>query len=305
MKLRFENLAPGDKPISSVEDYRAVRKQLDDLSLQLRVVQLEMEKQADQGRKPDPKLDDEYDVLDSQKRQLRYAFIRCQPYVLISRCPYCGMAIWAKVGIFSLVDEFWYREASDGQDDIPERFRCSHLFCLDGALNLNGHLPSDAHAPITVTNDTIHMAAEVPFVKPRVLNLPTMAAVVHSFPVADQYTAYPVVYFAEEQPAQQEFCIGWARQEYVDRLRPASPGIVMIGRRTDAQDYELDKWVRKGKLLWLDPANDEHPLVRVPAETFPYGNIAGRRHPYTIKEGLVQDLPDPTHDGKPEIRLER
>lgn len=305
MKLKYENLVPGDKPIASVEDYLAVRERFAELALQLRTLQLEMKKHRDQGREPPRKLFDQFDILESQDRQVHRDFIRRKPYVLISRCPYCGMAIWAKVGVFSLVDEFWYREDSDGRDDVAERFRCRHLFCLDGGLNLNGYQPTEAHAPITVTNDTIPMAAEVPFVKPRVLTLPTMLAVVHSFPVADKYTAYPIIYFAEVQPPQQEFCIGWARQEYVDHYRPTGQGVVMIGRRTDAQDYELDKWVRQGKLFWLDPGDEEHPLVRGPAEAFPYRNIAGRRHPYLIKEGRVQDLSDPPHDSKPEIRLER
>jgi hypothetical protein len=79
---------------------------------------------------------------------------------------------------------------------------------------------------------------------------------------------------------------------------------VFIGRRTDAQDYELEKWVKRDKLFWLDPADDEHPLVRGPVEAFPFGNVAGRRHPYIIEDGTVRDLPNPVKDEKPKNRVE-
>ncbi len=305
-KLKFQKLLPPDEePITSVAQYLAARRQCDELSLKLHAVQLEMKKQREQGKEPDPQLFDEFHMLDIQERRIRRGFSRRLPLVLISRCPYCGMAVWMKVGTFSLADEFWYREDSDGRDDVPEESRCSHLFCVDGALNLNGYQPIEAHAPITVvTPQTIPMAAEVPFVKPRVLNLPTMVAVIHSFPVAEKYTAYPVVYFAQRQPPQEEYCIGWARQEYLDHDREHGNGVVIIGKRTDAQDYELEKWVRRGKLFWLDPAKDEHLLVRGPAESFPYGDVAGRRNPYAIKDGDLQDLPNPSKDEEPRNRLE-
>ncbi len=106
------------------------------------------------------------------------------------------------------------------------------------------------------------MAAEVPFVKPRGLSLPGMVAVIHSLPVAERYTAYPIVYFTEQQPPQREFCIPWARIEYVARDRN-HPEVTITGRRSDDQDYDLVRWIEQGKLYWLDPENEER-LVRQP-----------------------------------------
>jgi len=290
MKLDFRGLLPGEE-------------RYDELSSQLRALQLKMKKYQEEGQEPPRELFDEFDCLDRQESQAMYEFLRRRPLVLVSRCPYCAKATWVKVGVFSLLDRFWYHVYSDGREEVSEDSLCKHLFCLDGALSLNGHRPTEAIAPITVTNDTIRMAAEAPFVKPRVLNLPTMVAVMHSFPVADKYTAYPIVYFAERQPPQEEFCIGWARQEYVDHLEGGKP-VVFIGRRTDAQDYELRKWVEQGKLLWLDPTGDEQ-LIRGPVEAFPYNDVLGRRNPYTIKGGKVRNLRSPTTDGRPKVRLER
>lgn len=304
VKLWFRWLLPGDEPITSVEEYLAARRRHDELDSRIRYLQLEMSKYWSVGKEIPQELSDEYDVLQPQGMPVMQEFFRRQPYVLVSRCPYCAREIWSPVGIFSLVDSFWYRQDSDGRDDAIEESRCEHLFCIDGALNLNGHRPVEVRKPNTmVLYDTLRMAAEVPFVKPRVLSLPTMVAVLHSFPVADRYTAYPVVYFAERRPPQKEFCIGWARREYVAAAE--NVGAVFIGRRTDAQDYELEKWVRQGRLFWLDPKDDDHPLVRGPLEAFPYGGVAGRRHPYAIHNGKVYGFRNPTKDKKPDIYLER
>jgi hypothetical protein len=304
IKLWFRHLEPGDEPITSVDEYLAARRRYDELSSRIDYVQMEMKKYWSVGKEVPQELSDEYDVLDRQDMPVMQEFFRRLPCVLVSRCPYCAREIWGAVGIFSLIDEFWYSIYSDGQEEAIEESHCEHLFCIDGALGLNGHQPAEVKKPNTmVLYDTLRMAAGVPFVKPRVLRLPTMVAVLHSFPVADKYTAYPVVYFAEQRPPQKEFCIGWARQEYVDRLEGG--GGTFVGRRTDAQDYELEKWVEQGKLFWLDPTDDEHPLVHGPVEAFPYGNVPGRRNPYIIKDGKVRNLRNPTTDGRPKVRLER
>jgi hypothetical protein len=304
MKLHFSHLLPNDEPINSVQKYLAVRRPYDELCLELYAVQLEMKQQRDEGKEPTPELFNKFDILDQRKKHFRSIFYRCQPWVLISRCPYCEKAVWMKVGVFSLIDEFWYRLYSDGREEVLDKSRCQHLFCVDGALSLNGCLPIEAYAPMIVgPNNKIVMAAEVPFVKPRVLNLPTMVAVIHSFPVAEKYTGYPVVYFAERKPKQSEFCIGWARREYFDYHRRSRGKATITGKRSDLQEYDLEKWIQQGKLFWLDLGDKEYPLISGSIEKFPYSNISGRRHPYYIKEGQVFGLLDPVQ-GEPEIRME-
>ena len=161
------------------------------------------------------------DFLDRRARASKarnwHDFSRSLPHILISRCPYCNQDVWMEAGlIFSLTDNFWFRAYSDGRGDIvtPDSL-CKHLFCVDGALNLNGNQPTEAKKwhDVSYGNDWdyIWIASEVPFVKPRVMKLPTMLTVIHSFPVANgKYTAYPIVYFAEQRPDETEYCIAWA-----------------------------------------------------------------------------------------------
>jgi hypothetical protein len=78
-----------------------------------------------------------------------------------------------------------------------------------------------------------------------------------------------------------------------------SGGYSSCGERSDAQDFELEKWVRQGSLLWLDKINQDYPIAEPNILNFPYNDISGRKHPYTIKDGLVQDLPERLENSKP------
>jgi hypothetical protein len=88
----------------------------------------------------------------------------------------------------------------------------------------------------------ITIAAEVPFVKPRVLKKPTVVTVFHSLSVANRYTVYWVAYFAQQMPLRKrEFCIPFARIGYTE-LEFGSQDIYRIdGTRSDAQEYELER----------------------------------------------------------------
>jgi hypothetical protein len=246
--------------------------------------------------------------LESSQKRDWTDFDKSLPSVLISRCPYCDNEIWMKAGLmFSLTDNFWFRGYSDGREDVVEKESvCKHLFCVDGALNLNGNPPAEAHkwadSNLGENWDHIWVASEVPFVKPRVLGSFKMVAVIHDFPVAGgKYTAYPVVYFTDSQPRHEDFCIAWATKAFVSNF--GSHGYTMNGVRVDAQDYDLAAWVAKQRLYWLSPHSEEHPLANRLTEECPYLDLPGRQHPYEIVEGQVIDLPYRDRDEEPCITI--
>jgi hypothetical protein len=60
--------------------------------------------------------------------------------------------------------------------------------------------------------------------------------------------------------------------------------------RSDYEDwYDLEKWVKAGKLSWIEPENPEMELVSGPPEAFPYKNLEGRKRPYKVgyRDGRV------------------
>ncbi len=307
MKLKYPYLPIDMEPIDSIEKYLEAQNRFHEAHYQWsqlndQLLEVPLDKDV-------PQLIQAVERLRILKNQIKYEVAKRTPIVMVSVCPYCRQELWAKIGIYSLTSNFWYLQDSGGHSGATKETVCKHLFCMDGALNLHGLQPTEAHAPVeAVSNQVIRMAAGVPFVKPRVLNLPTMLAVVHAFPVAEKYTAYPIVYFAQEKPPQESFCIGWARSQYVDFHHKSNrqlkskdhPKVVMIAERSDIQDYDLQKWVDMGKLSWVDPVTESHLAAD---EKFPYADVVGKRHPYLIREGKVTDLPDPV-ESKPKIRLE-
>lgn len=292
MRFFAPHLLPGETAISSVAEYQQIRtKYVNACAAWLRffpgdTLGIQPETQQAAGAK---------------SRLLAEFRHRRLPYVLIAICPFCNAEIWQRAMVFSLEDEFWYRLYGDGCEEIFEPERCSHLFCIDGALNLNGCQPSEARGSTEsafTQKYHIRMAAEVPFVKPRVLQIPGMVAVIHRLPVADQYAAYPIAYFAEKRPPRfhdTNFCVPWAREYYIEHYE----GYNFSGWRSDVQEYDLIPWLDKGQVFWLD--ENEGTLVNGPVQDFPFANIPGRRHPYRIESGQVYDLPNPKEG---EVRTE-
>ncbi len=236
--------------------------------------------------------------------QMRAASLQVfYPWVLVSRCPYCEEPVRQLACVFGLGELVWYQSYGDGRSLEDYIEGCDHLFCLDGALNLNGHQPTEVGEPGPEHfTSRITMAAEVPFVKPRVLKKPTMVAVIHSLPVAERYTVYWVAYFAQQMPPLREFCVPFARightnveYAYPDNYRTDST-------RSDVQEYDLTSWIEQGKIFWIDPNDETNPIVRGSAADFPYHNIPGRRHPYYIENGQVYDLPNPKQGKRKTIR---
>jgi hypothetical protein len=303
MRTKYPYLNPDEKPITTVDEYLLLKRNYDNLQRQDRELRTQIKAIEKTDAEESATLYRQHTRLAPSESELRFELGRRTPVVLIAICPFCGIEVWQKVGVFSLLDSLWYQSSNNGKWVFRDS-KCPHLFCVDGALNLHGHTPTEqGQAFLTFRKTAIVMAAGVPFVKPRILTFPTMQAVVHSIPVAERYTAYPVVYFAERLPAEHiSFCIPWASTGF-SGWHPYRNGqkIGFIGKRTDRQDYELLPWIERGKLKWVDPVTEDK-LVDGPPGAFPYAHITGRRHPYIIKQGEVHDFPDPV-ESKAEIIL--
>lgn len=224
----------------------------------------------------------------------KLVYSRC-PVVLVAICPFCDKKIYAnlKSGVFSLDENFWLLDYDDAKNAYHETI-CTHLFAIDGALHLQNNPPPAKLKGFKSMRCKITMAAEVPFVKPRILNKDGVIAVIHSVSIAGKYIGYPVSYFTKEKIPQSDFCIGWARQEYADHLDGIS-NATFSGKRTDIQDYDLNPWVKKERLFWLEENADTIHLIKE-ENRFPYSSIQGRKHPYIIENGVITDLPNPKEE---------
>ena len=272
----YPHLHSGDKPIETVTEYEEALAEYK--KFESTKSSLSKEEQMDFWKK---------------EIELRGKLIhRRSPVVLVAICPFCDKKVYAnlKSGVFSLDENFWLLDYDDAKNAYYETI-CTHLFAIDGALHLQNNPPPVELKGFKSMRFKITMASEVPFSKPRILNKEGVIAVIHSISIAEKYIGYSVSYFSPNKISQNEFCIGWARQEYVDHLDGIS-NATFSGKRSDKHDYELLPWVKKEKLFWLEGNVDTIHLAKH-EKNFPYSNIQGRKHPYAIENGKITNYPDP------------
>jgi hypothetical protein len=148
---------------------------------------------------------------------------------------------------------------------------------VDWCLNLNGHKADNVVSYFTVTTLT-----EVPHLITWPMLVQGVAVVLHALSVGRHddteptawYTTYFMTYFAQEPHA---FANQQAQITHVEVDRT----VLVRG----PFDYDLVKWVRRGRLFWLEATDPNLPLRNGPIETFPYANVQGRREQIDIFEG--------------------
>lgn len=188
------------------------------------------------------------------------------PAVPLSRCPFCSKDL---TRLFDPVDlrGFWWM-------DRTQRLRlepgcCPHFCLLLGAVNVNGLAPRGGIFECRPGPD-------VPFVIPRILEFPTMQAVVSSVAMHCGYTAYPVAYFAKTPPPARSLSQSWARKEH----RFSVDGRMGWDIIEETYDYDIPVWTGKGKLRWLHEGKISPPGAD-PA-SYPFRNVTGLARPQVL-----------------------
>jgi len=220
------------------------------------------------------------------------------PAYVIARCPFCQMEYKTILNTYTL----GYGEVSGSGDQFghPLNERCAHFLAIHAFLNLNGLFPLERSK--SFRNDY-----DVPFISPLFLpeEVPSYA-VMHSLPkchiedgqFVPRYYLYTLTYFVPED------YVSWITIRGVpQKLRR---GIITDRRALEAKAnnlhweeflyfpfqarkhpewWDLPLWVKKGKLLWLDPHSPNLELKSGPVENFPYANIQGFRRMIEIEDG--------------------
>ena len=201
----------------------------------------------------------------------------------ISRCPYCSELLWRPFDAWGLDGLAWQPGESKS---TSQPATCSHFGVLVGAVNLNG-LPAKS-GPYGA-----YPGPEVPYVIPRILQLPTMLVVISAIPMSDGYTAYPVAYFSEVPPPPGSLTQSWTKSEY--HYTDAS-GRQCWTVKTDPWDFDLAPWVQCGKVKWIDPGDASLTIRQHPATAFPFANLPGRREQQVIKGNKLTTQPPPNNE---------
>lgn len=272
---RYTNLKKDQTKLTSIEEYEEAMK---------KVLQLGKEIQEIPVKERIP-------YFHLQTMEFSNLIAAPSPDVLVAICPYCARKIWARIkhGVFTLCASFWVMEYDDGKT-VTDDSKCEHLFVMDGALNLNNQPVPEKISAFSFVRTKIYMGAEIPFVKPRLLEKDGVIAVIHSISIAGKYIGYPITYFTKNYISQNEFATGWAREEYVARDQTVSSA-TFVGERAEPQEYDLEKWIERKKIRWLIEDKEDLAL-NSENHIYPYYNISGRRNPYLIEKGEVKDIPN-------------
>lgn len=191
------------------------------------------------------------------------------PEYLIARCPLCGAIYTDRLDTYSL--KFWVRP-EHGESvyyGFFQKIGCNHFVRTHQFVNLNGLLPTEVNKQMT-------LGSEVPYVHPFWLPDDVKSyAVMHALPICRPeaqrfvpcYSLYVITYYSENP------------DEMLDRRWKAARawGTLLTPRNFPDQEeiFDLLRWVRAGKLQWLDPNDPGLPLRNRPVEVFPYANIQG------------------------------
>lgn len=214
-------------------------------------------------------------------------YYKVMPTYKVAECPFCnnGHDCLAMLDTYSILT-YWSYSSHPGNmwgfnDLIIDP--CPHFVTTEFFINLNGLLPTEL--------DYFCNRSEVPFVNPHLLYNPgenenavfgpddtDPCVVMHALPICrieekefekqfiPRYTLFTLVYYARY------------RKEMKHHLMKDFKYQSMPMPEYDASDrdlwWNLDYWVKRNKLYWLDVHQKKLPIVVHPQQ-FPYNNIRG------------------------------
>jgi hypothetical protein len=205
------------------------------------------------------------------------------PRVRMSTCPFTNLPFEHTFDPWGFDGPWWLqdREISFDEPGAPASFKV-----LLGAAGLHGRTPQEAREPV-------RSGPEVPFVVPRLLGLPGMVAVISQLEMTTGDTAYPIVYFSQEEIPPSRLHQFWRDQ---DLWFTTAEGQSAWTIANDVWDFELEPWIAQGRLKWIRPGDpkfrvvdsasgDTCPFLNLPGERAPNIIAGGERHPMALPDG--------------------
>lgn len=213
------------------------------------------------------------DVLAKQLLAVRESYITTLVNSTISRCPYTGHLVTYDLDLQGLDGPWWHLDHPARKElDAPETF-----FALDGALKIND--------PSIVSPFPIAPGPDKPFVIPAILVNNEIKVVLSSTRIG-QDTLWWMTYFTYPHLVDVARINLYGTENYRSPSPIGTPHVFSETYTEDDLDYDIEKWIRMGKLLWISP---DDPALTLKAYTYdcPYLNIPGHgRYQYISSTGL-------------------
>ncbi len=215
------------------------------------------------------------ELLSAQTRvsELSQRYQQGLPVVPLSRCPFTGQELALSIDTFGLDGLWWnYELPVRPLDELPRTF-----FALTGALKLVTQVERFPFVCCT--------GPEAPYVVPRLLQHPEIKAVVSVIEVG-HHQGYLITYFADPVLHGVPRVNTWGIGEYRYRDVDGQYRWWSVAEPAEDFDFDLEPWVRAGKLLWIAPG-DTRLTLNADVRRCPYLALSGRRSATYVQEGVV------------------
>lgn len=196
------------------------------------------------------------------------AYLAQLPRRAVSRCPFTAAEVAITIDDGGLDGPWWRHDMPLRADDATP----STLVGIMGAMRLV--LPVERAAFLAIPGP------EAPFLLPRLLDEPSVIAVVSTVPVG-AHTGYAIAYFAPA-PVPLDPPAAWG----ASTAARADGGWSEADDDDETYDYDLAPWIASGRLRWIAPG-DAALTVREGAEGCPYLGIEGARQVQCVQDGEV------------------
>lgn len=217
------------------------------------------------------------DAVSYQLQRELSAYLQALELVNFTRCPFSGKVLSMPVDLAGFGGAWW-----DYDYPIRSNWTYVHSFCgYTGGANL-----------IKVDEPIDHFCKpgpSHPFVVPEILSMPGVKAVLSSYFVGNTQM-FILSHFAEQRPVELP-CIGDLGSRHstllIDGVAVKREGIAI---ETLELDFDLEKWIRLGKLLWISEG-DNSALLRSDVMLCPYLNMPGEKCIARVNRGVLSRSP--------------
>ena len=216
--------------------------------------------------------------MDKEIQELLGRYLEGIPVRDLSRCPFTGEKVSLAIDDLGLDGLWWnYDAPKRPENELPATY-----FALDGALKLGG---KPEKAPFLCCP-----GPDVPFVLPRLLAYTQVKAVISTIQIGP-HTAYPIIYYADPMLYGEKRVNDWGTQRYwetgsiIPELWTSGQYVSLIPAASE-YDFDLEPWIKAGKLLWIAPG-DPGLTLHGHISRCPYLDLPGSRRLKFIRDGKV------------------
>jgi hypothetical protein len=207
-------------------------------------------------------------------REITRRYRQLLPEVPVARCPHTGTPVSWPIDTAGLDGWFWNLEAPMRRQPaaLPPTWRA-----MTGAVRLA--------EPVETAPFLCKPGPGVPFLVTRIIQSPGIKAVIAQVPVG-RHTGWPISYFGPD-PQGVELVNLWGTDTYPNYNDEGTwLGWANVVPKVEDYDFDLEPWLRSGKLLWIEPGDDTATL-REGVDGCPYVGLDGVRRLQYLQNGKV------------------